>query len=68
MTEWRDISTAPKEIEILVWGPRMGHHVVEYDAEGTNDPDFPWHTLDGPSYFKNEFICWMPLPLPPEGA
>lgn len=64
---WRPIETAPKDQEILACGPRMGRLVVEFDEYA--NPDFPWATLDGPNYFKDEFTHWMVLPdLPYDSA
>ena len=65
MSEWQSIETAPKDGEdILVWGPMLGHLVVSFDEEANKD--FPWFTLDGPSYYGGAFAVWMPLPKPPE--
>ena len=60
---WRPIDTAPKDgDDILVWGEWLGNHVVGFDE---SNPDFPWATLDGPSYKQDAFTHWMPLPAPP---
>jgi hypothetical protein len=60
---WQPIETAPKDGEdILVWGMMLGHHVVQFDE---TNPDFPWATLDGPSYLAGAFEVWMPVPAPP---
>jgi len=62
---WQDIETAPKDgTAILVWGPMIGHIVVEFD-DSANDPDFPWGTLDGPNYFTRAFAYWHALPALP---
>jgi hypothetical protein len=66
---WQPIENAPKDGEdILVWGPSLGRLVVSWDEEcaSSQGGDFPWMTLDGPSYFKDAFTHWMPLPEPPK--
>lgn len=59
MAYWRKMDTAPRDRPILVtlWGD--SHMVVEFD-EAT--PNYPWCTLDGPSYHKDCPTHWRPLP------
>jgi hypothetical protein len=68
MSEWQPIATAPKDgrailacaTKLLDWV-----QVVWWNDEG-RDPHF-WSVSDGPTYHKDMFTHWMPLPDPPKG-
>ena len=63
-TQWRPIETAPKngdDILVAMWGNTA--LVVSWDNE---NPEYPWITLDGPSYAKEAPTHWMPIPTLPE--
>ena len=67
MTEWQDISTAPKDgNEFLAIDAETGFaQVVDYSPR-TNDDTFVWAVSDGSTYREDAFSHWMPLPPPPE--
>ncbi len=62
MSKWQPIKTAPKngvDILVLLWDRECC--VVSYE-NNVSDADFPWMTLDGPSYHIDVPTYWMPLP------
>lgn len=63
---WQPIEIAPKDGEdvlLLMWGNTQ--IVCSFD-DATSDPEYPWLTLDGPSYHYLAPTHWRPLPPPPE--
>ena len=62
---WRPIESVPKDgndVLIAMWHPDWTMIVACYDE---TNPEYPWLTLDGPSYHKDAPEFWMPLPDPP---
>lgn len=62
---WHPIETAPKDgTDILACDARVigWTLVVAYDED---DETNCWMTADGPSYHRDMFTHWMPLPAPP---
>lgn len=73
MSEWQDISTAPKDKFILLFaaedddGCKM--FVGSYAPTGETGPfgQFKWREQSGASIWAERSIThWMPLPTPPE--
>lgn len=59
MSEWRDISSAPRESKyILVWCPENRNHWIVNWMNGR------WQT-DGVRALYETPTHWMPLPSPP---
>lgn len=69
--EWRPIETFPQDGEgYLVCDARAlggSHEVVCWEPK---EPGSDWclSTSDGPTYHKNAFTHWRPLPSPPAPA
>lgn len=59
-SEWQDISTAPKDKNILLYGAkRLDYCVGRFQSgEWITESSHEWHLMYTPTH-------WMPLPLPP---
>jgi hypothetical protein len=69
MSEWQDISTAPKDgTPVLLWGQQEGRSPFVGRWQDAGWGEFEWceHTTGleacGPAH---EPVYWMPLPAPP---
>ena len=71
MSDWRDITTAPRDgTTILAYHPTLQHVLVLWfpDGEGSADndgADTNWKNDWDKSYLYSEPSHWMPLPAPP---
>ena len=74
MTQWQDISTAPKDgTSILAYDPGHGRAPDELPVVIVSwlgaDSDFPWLENSGmQSFGATTLTHWMPLPPAPAGA
>jgi hypothetical protein len=68
MTDWQDISTAPRFTRILTFFPDAVHPVMIAEAiDYEDDPDNPeWWAFDEGGTANANPTHWMPLPSPPE--
>ena len=73
MAKWQPIETAPKDADILLYGPSSdGPRVTEgywmkaqYDYEFDRTHPAFWFSMDGGFTKKYPPTHWMPLPEPP---
>ena len=66
MSEWRDISTAPKDGFVSLWVPRGDHDVHDCWFPKMYWLDGEWVSLDGETVIgESAATHWMPAPSPP---
>jgi len=74
MSEWQDISTAPKDTTIMIYGPQVGKSKSDLCGwDGSIVSSGYWDGIDQSwcvtgSTWRGPFMNpthWMPLPAPP---
>lgn len=74
MTEWKPISTAPKDgtkvLLFIRYSENETHMTIAAWKPDRHDRAFewPWHSIEESGYTTKFVTHFMPLPAPPKGA
>lgn len=69
MNEWQPIETAPKDVEILLWGGKSQSETAiqgKWIYEGERRAGWYWASYSGAPVGPIPATHWMPMPDPPK--